>query len=67
MASLTPVIVEELPVEREGDNQHNKHAFAVMNNEDIVSQTSHFISRVSCFFLKHGREKTCCITGSAYY
>ena len=32
----TPVIGEELPVEREEDNQHDQHAVAVVKNGDIV-------------------------------
>ena len=59
----TPVIGEELPVEREEDNQHDQHAVAVVKNGDIVGHMPRSISRVSCFFLERGGDITCCITG----
>ena len=51
----TPVIGEELPVEREEDNQHDQHAVAVVKNGDIVGHMPRSISRVSCFFLERFR------------
>ena len=48
----TPVIGEELLVEREVGNQHDQHGVAVVKAGDIVGHMPHSISRVSCFFLK---------------
>ena len=35
----TPVIGEELPVEREEDNQHDQHAVAVVKNGYVLAST----------------------------
>ena len=47
---------EELPVEREEDNQHDEHAVAVMKNWDIVGHVPRFISKSALFFIKCGGE-----------
>ena len=54
-ASWTPSIGEELSVEREDDNQHD--------NGNIIVHVLRSISRVSWFFLTHGGDITCRITG----
>ena len=62
-ASWTPNIGEELSVKREDDNQHDNHAVAVMKNGKIVGHVPRSISRVSWYFLSHGGDITCRITG----
>ena len=46
---LTPVIGEELPVEREEDNQHDQQSVAVVKNGDIVGNMPRSISSVLFF------------------
>ena len=45
----TPVI-EELPVEREEDNQHDEHLVAMMKYGAVVGHMPCSISRLSCFY-----------------
>ena len=59
----TPVIGEELPVEREEDNQHDQHAVAVVKNGTIVGHMPRTLSGVSWYFLEHGGNIQCRITG----
>ena len=61
--SWTPVIGEELPAEREENNEHDEHAVAVRKNGVIVGHVPRSFSRVSWFFLRHGGDITCRITG----
>ena len=53
------MIGEELPVEREEDNQHDQHAVAVVKNGDIVGHMPRSISGVSCFFSWNTWRKGC--------
>ena len=46
----TPVI-EELPAERDEDNQDDEHLVAMMKNGAVVGHMPRSISRLSCFYV----------------
>ena len=47
----TPVVGEELPIKKEENNKHNKHAVAVLKSDDVVGHVPCTITRESWFFL----------------
>ena len=47
---LGPVIGEELQTKLEQNNEHDRHAVAVMKDSQIVGHLPRSISRVSRFF-----------------
>ena len=58
-----PFIGEELVVEAEDGNEHDKNAVAVMKDGCVVGHVPRCISRVSWFFLKCGGRILCRFTG----
>lgn len=59
----TPVIGEELQTKLEQNNEHDRHAVAVMRDDQIVGHLPRSISRVSRFFLSRGGVIVCRVTG----
>ena len=59
----TPVVGEELTLQREDSNDHDIHAVAVVNDGDVVGHVPCLISRVSWFFLVRGGHIKCRVTG----
>ena len=58
-----PVIGQELKTKLEEDNEHDKHAVAVLLDDQIVGHLPRSISRVSRFFLCRGGLIACRVTG----
>ena len=50
----TPIIGEELVLEAQDDNEHDKHAVAVVKDVCVVGHVPCSISQVSWFYLKRG-------------
>lgn len=59
----TPVLGEELLVEQEHGNEHDRYAVSVKKNDMIVGHLPRSLSRVSWFFLSHRGKIECVITG----
>ena len=59
----TPYITEELRLEVEEDNQHDRHAVAVIKNDVIVGHMPRVFARVSFFYLQKGGIIKAIITG----
>ena len=55
----TPVIGEELHTKLEEDNEHDKHAVAVILDDRTVGHLPCTISHVSCFILGLGGVIVC--------
>ena len=55
----TPIIGEELVLEAQDDNEHDKHAVAVMKDGCVVGHVPRSISQVSWFYLKRGGHILC--------
>ena len=59
----TPVVGEELILEPEDCNEHDKFAVAVKRNDEIIGHMPRSFSRVSWYFLKYRGKIRCVITG----
>ena len=59
----TPLIGELLQTVTEAGNGHDRFAVAVKKDDDVVGHVPREISKVAWFFIQHGGEVTCEITG----
>ena len=59
----TPLIGELLQTATEAGNGHDRFAVAVKKDDDVVGHVPREISKVAWFFIQHGGEITCEITG----
>ena len=62
----TPVIGQKLNTKLEEDNEHDKHAVAVLLDDQIVGHLPRSISRVSRFFLRRGGAITCRVIANSF-
>ena len=63
----TPQLNEELQLQREPGNEHDRHAVAVVKSSTMVGHVPRTISRVCWFFLGRGGQIICRITGHRRY
>ena len=64
----TPVIGEELTVIPEENNDHDRHAIAVMKDGEVVGHVPRELSKILYFFLRRsGSRVSCVITGRRKY
>ena len=64
-SSWTPVIGEELVLKRQPDNEHSKHAVAVVKDGDVVGHVPEFRSKLIFYFLGYdGNVGFCKVTGA---
>ena len=55
---------EQLTLEREDENSHDRHAVSVMKGGAIVGHIPRELSRAYWYFIRHGGTISCEVTGS---
>ena len=58
-----PVLGEQLTLERENSNSHDRHAVSVMKDGTIVGHVPRELSSAYYHFLRHGGTISCEVTG----
>ena len=59
-----PILGEQLTLEREDENSHDRHAVSVMKGDAIVGHVPRELSRAYWYFIRHGGTISCEVTGS---
>ena len=62
-----PFTGEQLSLQAEEDNEHDKYAVAVLKDDYVVGHVPRAISRLFHFFLQHGGNIICRITGKRQF